>query len=106
MGVLATHAVVMAWLISKGKDYGVQAFIVWIWDQNHKPMSGLDLGDIGPKMNWEMKDNGYLAFDKYRIPWENMLMRYSALTREGEFKQLQDPKLLYSTMLLTRLYIL
>ena len=69
-------------------------------------MPGIEVGDIGPKYNWEVKDNGYLAFFNYWIPWENMLMWYQVLTREGNLKVVQNPKILYSTMLLTWIYIL
>jgi len=66
--VHATHAIVFARLISKGVDHGVQAFFVRIRDFEHKPMPGVDVGDIGPKMEWFIKDNGYLAFNKVKIP--------------------------------------
>jgi len=69
-------------------------------------MPGIEVGDIGPKYNWEMKDNGYLAFFNYWIPRENMLMRYQVLTKEGELKVILNPKILYSTMLLMWIYIL
>jgi acyl-CoA oxidase len=32
-------------------------------------------GDIGPKYGWNSKDNGFVMFDKVRIPLDNMLMR-------------------------------
>lgn len=63
LGIHSTHACVFAWLFSKGKDHGIQAFLVWIRDENHKPVPGVDVGDIGPKMEWTIKDNGYLAFN-------------------------------------------
>ena len=62
LGICATHAIVFARLISKGKDYGVQIFFVRIRDEHHQPLPGIDVGDIGPKMEWDMKDNGYLGF--------------------------------------------
>ena len=32
--------------------------------ENHKPLRGITVGDIGPKPGYETKDNGYLRLDK------------------------------------------
>ena len=66
MGRYATHALVMAQMIIPDPDgdlhnYGVQPFIVNIRDiQTHKRMPGVMCGDIGPKLGYESKDNGWL----------------------------------------------
>ena len=41
------------------------------------PEVGITVGDIGPKFGYDEMDNGYLKLDHYRIPRENMLMRYA-----------------------------
>lgn len=38
---------------------------------------GITVGDIGPKFGYDEIDNGYLKMDNYRIPRENMLMKYA-----------------------------
>lgn len=38
---------------------------------------GVTVGDIGPKMNFENIDNGFLILKNVRIPRENMLARFS-----------------------------
>lgn len=38
---------------------------------------GVELGDIGPKLGYNNIDNGFLRFNHYRIPIENMCMRHS-----------------------------
>lgn len=43
----------------------------------HKPLPGVEVGDIGPKMGYSTKDNGYLRFSNVRIPRFNMLSRYT-----------------------------
>jgi hypothetical protein len=48
--LIATHAVVYARLIIDGKDYGVHEFMVQLRDDKHRPMPGVDVGDIGPKV--------------------------------------------------------
>ena len=50
------------------------------------PMPGVTVGDIGPKMTYGSVDNGYLAFDHVRIPREDMLQRFSGVTKEGKFE--------------------
>ena len=92
LGLHASHAAVYARLIVKGADYGVQVFFVRIRSQeSHEPMPGVIVGDMGTKFGFNMKDNGYLAFDNYRIPRENMLMRYAKLKKNGEFKLQGEP---------------
>ncbi|CAM4677669.1 unnamed protein product [Lepidochelys olivacea] len=41
---------------------------------------GITVGDIGPKFGYDEMDNGYLKMDKFRIPRENMLMKFAKLT--------------------------
>lgn len=104
LGKLATHAVVPARLIVKGTDYGMQIFMVQVRDlQTHSPLQGITVGDLGPKMTWETKDNGFIKFDHVRIPRKNMLGKYSKVTKEGEFTFTgNNPKLAYAAMMVGR----
>lgn len=52
---------------------GVFPIIVPIRDNNHKPLPGINCGDIGPKVGYITKDNGYLSFDNIRVPRNNLL---------------------------------
>jgi acyl-CoA oxidase len=38
----------------------------------HKHLKGIKTGDIGPKIGYVGKDNGFLSMDNVRIPRENM----------------------------------
>lgn len=38
---------------------------------------GITVGDIGPKMDLEYMDNGFLQLDHVRVPRENMLSRFT-----------------------------
>lgn len=61
LSVAATHAVVMARLISNGKFHGVKPFVFRIRDQKTMmPLPGVEIGDIGPKLGMSSKDNGYM----------------------------------------------
>jgi acyl-CoA oxidase len=37
------------------------------------PLPGMELGDIGPKLGYESKDNGYAIFKNVKIPRRNMV---------------------------------
>jgi len=78
MGRIANYALVMARLIvesdGSSNDYGVAPFIVQIRDLNtHKFTPGIKCGDMGPKFGYNSKDNGWLTFDKVRIPRDQLL---------------------------------
>lgn len=57
------------------------------------------MGDIGPKMGYNSKDNGYLYFKHYRIPRKMMLMKYHRVSKSGEYSKVGDDKITYATML-------
>ena len=60
LGNFATHSVVFANLIIGKKRYGVLPFIVQIRDtQTFKLMPGIKAGDIGPKIGFNNKNNGW-----------------------------------------------
>lgn len=74
--------------------------------KTHKPLPGIDVGDIGPKYGYNSKDNGFLLMNNVRIPRDNMLNRYISVTREGEFVPAGNPKIVYATMMRVRMGIL
>ncbi|KAF9978994.1 acyl-coenzyme A oxidase [Actinomortierella ambigua] len=105
LGALCTHAVVQALLIIDGKDYGAHVFVVPLRSlEDHQPFPGVELGDIGPKAygGFNKMDNGYARFNKYRIPRENMLMRFSKVSRDGVYTKPPHAKLSYGSMVLLR----
>ncbi|KAG0327354.1 acyl-coenzyme A oxidase [Dissophora globulifera] len=105
LGTMCTHAVVQAKLIIDGKDYGAHVFVVPIRSlEDHKPFPGIQVGDIGPKAygGFNKMENGFACFNKYRIPRENMLMRFSKVSREGVYTKPPHDKLSYGSMVLLR----
>jgi len=107
LGKSTTHAVIYARLISQGKDHGVQAFIIQLRDMDtHKPLPGVEVGDIGPKLAFVATDNGYLKFTYFKQPRESLLSRYVSLSPDGTFKtQPNSTKLAYGGMLNLRIGI-
>ncbi|KAJ3285940.1 acyl-CoA oxidase [Rhizoclosmatium globosum] len=106
LGKTATHAVVMARLITKGKDFGPHTFIVPIRSlEDHKPFPGIMVGDVGPKMGFNCVDNGFMLFNKYRISRDHMLMRYSKVDKEGNYHAPPVQRISYGTMIFVRAYL-
>lgn len=83
--------------------------------ETHQSLPGRKLGNIGPKIGINSVDNDYCQFIHARIPRYCMGMRFSQVTRSGEYKILSDNEKagaengasvqepLYYTMLQTRL---
>ncbi|XP_030062522.1 peroxisomal acyl-coenzyme A oxidase 2 [Microcaecilia unicolor] len=103
LGRSATHALVLAQLYIKGKNYGMHPFLVQIRSlHNHSPLPGITVGDIGPKMGFEHIDNGYLILRNIRIPLQNMLSRYSQVLPDGRYVKQGSEKINYFSMILVR----
>ncbi|EEY56898.1 acyl-CoA dehydrogenase/oxidase [Phytophthora infestans T30-4] len=103
LGKTANHAIVHARLYLDGKDVGVQAFLVQLRSmEDHQPLPGIEVGDIGPKVGFNAIDNGYCAFHKIRVPRDNMMMRYAKVLPDGAFVKPKSDKLVYLTMVHVR----
>merc|ERR1711977_314247 len=100
LGRTANHAVVMAQLIIAGKPYGPHPFVVQIRDLNtHQPLENIHVGDIGPKFGYNTMDNGYLLFNKVKIPHVNMLARFSSIDpKTNKYQRPASPSLVYGTL--------
>jgi acyl-CoA oxidase len=80
----ATHAVVFAQLIVKGKNHGVKSFVVPLRDPKDFSLKiGVTIGDCGKKMGRDGIDNGYIQFSHVRIPRSYLLMKYTKVDSEG-----------------------
>lgn len=104
LGKIATHVVLYAQTIVDGKEYGVDVYVLQIRDENHLPLPGIRLGDLGNKMGDNANDTGFMILDNVRIPRSNMLSKYRTINAEGKYVEVQkaDPKVHYTTMMTTR----
>ena len=74
----------------------MQPFMVPIRSlENHKPLPGVSVGDLGTKLGYNSMDNGFLSFDKVRIPRTDMLTRFVEITKDGDLDVKADPRMLY-----------
>ena len=104
LGVISTHAIVTARLVTKGEDKGIHNFIVQLRSlSDHTAMKGIIIGDIGPKFGYAEMDNGFLKFNHVRIPRDNLLMRFSQVLPDGTYVPPKaSSKLSYGTMVFVR----
>jgi acyl-CoA oxidase len=89
IGNAAQHgraATVFAQLEVGGQRHGVHAFVVPIRDDAGRPLPGVSIEDCGPKFGLDGVDNGRLSFDRVRIPRENLLDRFGAVTQDGVYR--------------------
>lgn len=100
LGRTANHAVVMAQLIIDGKSYGPTPFCVQIRDlKTHEPLENIHIGDIGPKFGYNTMDNGFLLFNKVKVPHISMLARYTHVDpTTNKFGRRGSPSLVYGTL--------
>lgn len=93
LGKCATHAIVYAMLMSKGKNHGLHAFVVPIRDPHTlRPLAGVTVGDLGEKVGLNGVDNGFVMFNKYRLPREAALDKLGGVDEAGEYRSpFRDP---------------
>ena len=66
---------------------------------------GVKAGDLGPKIGYQSKDNGWCSFDQVRIPRTNMLMGLCQVSPDGKLGKKGDARVLYSVMMGIRMLI-
>ncbi|XP_025018262.1 peroxisomal acyl-coenzyme A oxidase 1-like [Tetranychus urticae] len=108
LGKTANHAIVQAQLFVDGVHRGLHPFMVQIRDlETHKPLPGIEVGELGPKLGFKAADNGYLKLSSVVIPKSNMLMKNAYIDDNGRYqaKKATD-KLNLGTMLFVRVLII
>lgn len=106
LGHSANYAIVVAQLYTQGKCHGIHPFIVQLRDEeNHKPLPGIKVGEIGCKLGMNSTNNGYLGFEQVRIPRTNMLMKNNQVLPDGTYVSSPSSKLTYGTMIFVRVVL-
>ena len=90
----------MAQLVIDGKSYGPHPFIVQIRDlKTHEPLEGIAVGDIGPKFGFNTMDNGYILFNKVKVPHIGMMAKFSRVDpKTNKYVKPANSALVYGTM--------
>ncbi|XP_075166655.1 acyl-coenzyme A oxidase 1-like [Haematobia irritans] len=107
LGHTANYAVVVANLYIDNEVKDVVQFVVQIRDENtHRPLPGIEVGDIGKKMGFPAVNNGYLVMKNVRIPRSNMLMRNTKVHRDGSFVKSPTTALTFFPMVIGRCVVI
>lgn len=103
----SNYAIVFAQLWTGDTCRGVHPFMVPIRDmKTHRVLPGIEVGDIGPKLGYNTKDNGFMRFDHVRVPANALLGRLFKIQEDGTYVKRGNPKVLYSGMMAVRQYLL
>jgi acyl-CoA oxidase len=84
----STHAAVFAQMHlpgSGGSSTGVFAFMVQLRDSNGRLMPGVEVGEIGPKLNSASTNIGYARFSRVRVPLTHLFSKNATVTAAGEW---------------------
>jgi acyl-CoA oxidase len=87
------------------KEKGFHVFLVQLRDENHLPMQGVEVGEVGPKIGDNGTETGFCRLHDVRIPRHWMLMKNQEVTADGEYRKnpkVTNSKMQYGTMLQIR----
>ncbi|KAK7087889.1 peroxisomal acyl-coenzyme A oxidase 3-like [Littorina saxatilis] len=94
LGKVATHAIVYAQLYTPdGACHGLHSFVTPIRDPHSlTALPGVMVGDMGEKLGLNGLDNGFVAFNNFRIPRENLLDKFGDVSPDGRYiSPFKDP---------------
>jgi acyl-CoA oxidase len=87
----ANMSIIWAQLVIDGKSQGPHPFVVPIrCKKTHRVLSGIVIGDCGPKNGLDYIDNGYIILNNVRIPRENLLGKLGSVDEKGNYRTLVD----------------
>lgn len=88
LGKTASTILLFADLItSDGESQGLHGFLVPVRNPiTLKPFNRIVIGDIGEKLGLNGIDNGFIMFDNYRIPKDNLLNRTGDVDDNGVYE--------------------
>lgn len=84
----------------KKKKKGVHAFLITIRDEQHIPLPGLKIGEVGSKKKFHGMDNDFIHFSDFRVSKDALLDRFTSINEKGEYQTaVKDPNRLLSLAL-------
>lgn len=104
-GTTATHGIVQAQLIIKGKRYGPHLFFCPLRNvKTGEILPNIVAGDIGPKTYdaFGGLDNSWIRFNHVQLPRFNMLAKHAQVKKGGEYVRPPSDKMSYGGMIFIR----
>ena len=106
LGKNSNYAMVYARLYSKGEYRGLYPLFFQVRDMyTHKLLPGIEGGDIGPKLGYSNKENGYMAFNSIKVPRTALQSKFVEVHKNGDFEIKGNILIFYSAMMSIRLLI-
>lgn len=97
---VSTHTILFARLIVKGKDHGIQMFVVQLRDlKTHKVLPNISVGDCGEKMGRHGVPNGWIQFSNCRIPRDHLLSRFVEVSPDGSVRKSGTAQQAYAALI-------
>jgi len=87
LGKQATHGILYAQLYTEdGRCHGLHNFVCPIrHPKTLMALPGVMVGDMGEKLGLNGLDNGFVAFNQFRIPRENLLNKHGDVNPDGNY---------------------
>ncbi|KAK5580193.1 hypothetical protein RB653_000206 [Dictyostelium firmibasis] len=87
-------------IMDDGKDHEVHCFLVPIRKSNgFDLLPGVKIGDVGAKFGLHGVDNGWIQFDKVRIPSSNLLDRFGSVENGVYSSPIKNPSRRFANIL-------
>ena len=106
LGVFCNIAIVYAKTLIDKQSVGVFPFIMELRNfESHELYENIEVGDIGPKLGCNGKDNGFMKFNNFRISGDSLLSRFFFI-KDNRMVKRGNPKIIYVAMMRVRISIL
>ncbi|XP_031350823.1 peroxisomal acyl-coenzyme A oxidase 3-like isoform X2 [Photinus pyralis] len=104
VGHVATHILLYAQLVTPDQvNHGLHTFVVPIRSpRTLLPYPGVSITDLGEKIGLKALDNGFIIFNDYRIPKDNLLNKLADVSDDGMYiNRISDPTTRFGFLLST-----
>lgn len=88
---MATHAAVLAQVMTQGKNHGISWFLVQLRGEDLRPLPGIEVGDVGTMMGENDTPVGFLIMKNVRVHRRCLMEKRQHVTRDGVYTLGPEP---------------